>query len=257
MARYTTLALILFFCATPGRAHAQPAPTSAQAADRYAVLLKTRGPDADLLYNLGTAAADAGEWGRAVWALERARLFAPRDPDLLHNLDVVRQRVRVERMKNLTSARLTDGEPDGAAAFRAATAVSPWAAPGAVLLASLLFTALLAARARLRPGGAQDTAAVLAGLAALTALACLAAGAAQLVTLDTLRLGVVLNPDQRIASTPSATADARAHADLYPGAIVRVLDARSDGWTHIRLVDGTAGWVRAADVGLIQAAEQP
>lgn len=260
MARRILFALTLLFCASP--AAAQGAGDAAAqafdrgdfdtAAERYTILLQTRGADAPLLYNLGTSAAEGGDWGRAVWALERAHLRAPSDPDIAHNLAVVRQRVRVDRMKNLTHERLTDGEPDGAFAFRAATALPTWATAAAVLVFNLLLIFLLVLRRKLRDGGARDGATVLAGGLALLLLLLLAAAAAQLLALSELRLGVVLAAEQRLASTPSATADARPHADLYRGAVVRVLEARSDGWTHIRLVDGTAGWVRDNHVGLIQ-----
>lgn len=45
--------------------------------------------DAAVYYNLGTAYARTGESGRALWMLLRARRLAPRDRDVLANLDLL------------------------------------------------------------------------------------------------------------------------------------------------------------------------
>jgi len=232
------------------RAFAEGHP--AEAARRYEVLLKTRGVSADLLYNLGTSSAWAEDYGRAIWALERARLLSPRDGGIAHNLDVTRQRVRVRRMQNLTTGKLTDGEPGGVFLLRTLT----WGTEGEygvliVLLNLLMFGALIARRP-LREGGARDGMSVLAGLLGLLLVVAVGLGVAQSWVRSSVRVGVILDGEVPLHEAPSATAVHRAHPDLFSGATVRLVEQRPDGWTQVEVVDGKTGWLLSSKLGEIR-----
>lgn len=224
----------------------------AESARRYEVLLETRGPSPALLYNLGTAASFSEDYGRAIWALERARLLDPRNDDIQHNLDVTRQRVRVRRMQNLTTGKLTDGEPDGVVWFRTLT----WATEGEIglliVLLNLLTFGALALRRRLPEGGLRDGAGVLVGLLAILLTTTLAFGVAQSWARASVRVGVILDADVPLHVAPSATAEHKPHPDLFNGATVRILDQRSDGWTQIQVVDGKTGWLLSNKLGEVR-----
>jgi tetratricopeptide (TPR) repeat protein len=63
----------------------------AGAAASYEESLVKSGPDAAVYYNLGNSYQNLKQYGPAILAYERARLLAPRDPDLLANLALARK----------------------------------------------------------------------------------------------------------------------------------------------------------------------
>ena len=63
----------------------------AAAAAAYEQALAADGPRAAVFYNLGNSYQRLGRTGPAILAYERARLLAPRDPDLLANLALARK----------------------------------------------------------------------------------------------------------------------------------------------------------------------
>jgi tetratricopeptide (TPR) repeat protein len=222
-----------------------------EAARRYQVLVATHGPSADLLFNLGTARAEAGEHGQAIFALEQARLLAPRDTGIRQNLDIVRQRVRVARMEESGRRELTEGEPDAVFWFRLATWFVPVELAWIVVIFNFLTFGALAVRRQLRAGALRDTATVVA-FGAMTALALsLSMLFAHAAIVKQVQIGVVLNEEVELHQTPTATALTRPHPDVYSGAVLRVLDRRSDGWTQVRVVDDTVGWLRSAEIGAL------
>jgi hypothetical protein len=220
----------------------------AEAARRFEVLLETRGDSAALYHNVGTSWSLAGEPGRAIWALERARLLDPGDPDTAHNLEVTRQRVRVERVRRTRGARLTEGEPEGLFWFRLLTAREGSWWVWLALLTWALGWALLAWRRRLPAGGRKDGVTVAASLLLVVGLALVGALTARAAVIAQVHPGVVLAQGAQLARAPVVTATRERHPDLYAGAVVRVLERRSDGWSHVRLVDGTQGWLTSQEV---------
>lgn len=67
----------------------------AGAAAAYETILKNDGPRASVYYNLGNSYQSLKKYGPAILAYERARILAPRDPDLLVNLELARKAVAV------------------------------------------------------------------------------------------------------------------------------------------------------------------
>ncbi len=225
--------------------------TPAPSPTRYEVLLSSDGPSPDVLYNLGTAYAARGDAGKALWALERARLASPGDPDVLHNLEVVRQRVRVRRMEQRRAGRMTEGEPDGVSTFRTLTAVTAGTLAWPALLAWIAAFALLLWRRRVPVGGAKDAVTVAAVLLFVVAALGFGGLTARTVALDTVEVGVAVAKKPALRRAPIATEKRGPHPDLFEGATLRVLERREDGWIHVQLVDGTVGWLQKDAVGLI------
>ena len=224
---------------------------AAEAARRYRVLLDARGPSADLLYNLGTAHAYAEAPGRAIWALERARTRAPRDAAIVHNLEVVRQRVRVARLGQKIRGELTEGEPEGVALRRALTAWTPLEVAAPLLVVNALMFALLAWRRKTESGGFRDAQTVGVGVLAVLVLGlALMLGARQWAA-HTIDVAVVLEARTGLVETPAPGAKAQRHVDVFEGAFVRVLDKRDDGWVRVRLASGSEGWIDARRIGAI------
>lgn len=232
-------------------AKAYGAGNYAEAARRYKVLVETHGPSADLLYNLGTARAEAGQPGRAIFALERARVLAPRDEGIARNLDIVRQRVRIARMEKRASHALTEGEPDDIFWYRVATWFDPVVLAWIVVLFNFLTFGALAVRRSLRAGALRDTFAVGAMLAVTGLVLSLSTLLFHAAVTRNVQIGVVLDETAQLHQTPTATALTRGHPDVYPGAVLRVLDQRSDGWTKVRVVDDTVGWLPSSEIGAI------
>ena len=224
----------------------------AEAARRYEVLRQTRGASADLFYNLGTAYAFADDPGRAIWALESGRLLSPRDGEIAHNLEVMRQRVRVARLKQQVRGKLTDGEPQGLASRRIATTFTGFELGLAVVVTNAGFFLLLMVRRLMEAGGRRDAITVAAGLVLLLTIGSLTALVARQAIVSQVGIGVVLDSKVGLSDAPTISSMSRRHLDLYQGAMVRVLEARGDGWLHLELVDGTDGWVKSAHVGVVE-----
>ncbi|MBB5351271.1 hypothetical protein HNR46_001507 [Haloferula luteola] len=66
-----------------------------EAAEGFEKVLERDGPRVSVLQNLGSAYHQLGQEGRAILALERALLLAPRDPDLQANLKRIRDEAAV------------------------------------------------------------------------------------------------------------------------------------------------------------------
>ncbi len=223
----------------------------AQAARNYEVLLKTQGASTDLLFNLGTSWAHAGDSGRAIWALERARLRAPDDVEILQNLEIMRQRVRVERARKWSGSRMTQGVPEEVFWQRLATSWSVGELAWTLVLLNGLFFALWAARRTRKEGGIKDGLTVGTGITLVLLVLVLSSLIARQTIVHTIELGIALETNKGLLDTPVATAKARRHPDFYSGAVVRILAERTDGWIQLRLVDGSQGWVARESVGRI------
>ncbi len=234
-----------------GAAKAYQSGEYAEAARLYQVLVDTRGATADRLYNLGTSWALADKPGRALWALERARVLRPGDEAIGHNLEVMRQRVRVGRLRNARAARLTEGEPDGLFWFRLGTSWSTSLFLIVVLLCNALGWGLLALRRRGEEGGRKDALTVAATLCLVVAFLGTSALVMRAVAVSQVKVGITLEAEAQLAVSPVVTSQKARHPDLFEGAVVRVLERRSDGWVHVGLVDGTQGWVTDQEVGLV------
>lgn len=67
----------------------------AKASESYQKLIDENGPSVALYYNLGNSEYRLGHFGPAILAYERAKLLAPRDPDLIANLNLAKKAATV------------------------------------------------------------------------------------------------------------------------------------------------------------------
>ncbi len=206
-----------------------------EAAERLERIATQHGWSAALLFNLGNASFRAGQIGQAVLAYERARLLAPRDPDLAANLRQVRR-----------AASLALPEPTLWERFVEPLTGDGWAllASASLVLACVLALGTAALRRTPRPllpRALAATATVAASMALLAGFACATA-------IAQARRGVVLaaEPTLRVAPYPTASASQR----LAPGEIVE-LGREHAGFVLIRAHDGRSGWIAASEVGRI------
>jgi hypothetical protein len=244
MKRFLSLLFLLCLAAPmPGRA-ATPSETPAQAAfgqanrafaegktgeaiAGYRELLQ-QGYSAPLLFNLGNAEAKAGHRGRALAAYDRARLLAPRDPDIEANRSFVLDQANLPAPGTFPQRLAEPISPDGWAWLFVAALTA--ACAGAFALAA-------------RPGAPLRLATAAALAAALLALAGL------LLRHSERHRAYVIAPEATARLSPFD--EAQAAFVLPDGAAVTVEDAH-DGYLRVRDAKGNSGWVRQDEIEAVQ-----
>lgn len=203
------------------------------AAALYQKVIDSDGPDASTLYNLGNCEQKLGHHGRAILAYERARLLAPRDPDLLANLAFARKTAAVFE---------EPGRFPRMEAFLDFLSLNEWSFLVAGAALSLGVLAVIAGIGRLpgRPG------AVMAGLAAFILLL---GSLALYLRREERSQGVVVAQSATIRLSPFEKAEPVGTAGS--GRIVSILKGEK-GFRYVR-VSGTGleGWVSDKDVSPI------
>lgn len=206
--------------------------------------------NADVYYNLGTAEAEAGRLGYAIWALEQAVLLRPDHADAAHNLEQARGLAMREGLAGGSEQRvILPGDDDvGTGLF---TALSPSTLTALfVAVWALLFACLVAVR-RAPPGGwrtAFGFAAVLAGLGSMAAGGLLAG---RVLIVNRAQYGVVVTDRVSVVAGPGEKY--RSVANVLAGVKVRVRGQDAD-WVHVTLADGADGWLKT---GQIERLRQP
>ncbi len=189
-------------------------------------------PDADgrVLYNLGNSLVRSGRLGEALVAYERARRVMPRDPELLANIRLVKERLELGT---------GEGEP-----FLQAVAELRSRFTGRELLAlCVLFHALAAVGLVL--GRSRGWLRVMGGVFAVPAVLL----SLELLWFAPVRadIGIVVTPRAELVAEPQAGLD--AVLVLREGVEVEVLSTGPE-WTRVR-VQGRSGYVPAATVGVV------
>jgi len=200
------------------------------AAGIYQQLLDQHGPSATLLYNLGNCAYRQGQRGRAIAYYEQARRLAPRQGEIVDNLNFVRAslglapRYRVEHPRDLLSFVRDYLRPDewllGIAAL--------------ILLWSIGFALCTWQRRRQPRRWLHLTAAVLL-LVSATALITQLRGPYR-----PNAQAVIVRDQARVHVLPNSEA-ATAAIDLPEGSFGAIVGSRSD-WLRIRVGNGE-GWI--------------
>jgi hypothetical protein len=217
--------------------------------ERAATLLPQR--SAIVSYDLGTAYAHVGELGRATFHLRRAMDFrAGATTEVLesarHNLGVVRRRVELQATSS------------GALVDRPETwwdlVVEALRAPGIgwlSLLSGWGFLAALFFHRRRKLAGAPTT---VAGTISIVLAVCyVVPGALHALALRADRTApVAIVLDERVDAREGPGTHRKVEHTLQGGAQVRIVD-RAPGWTRVRLPGGIEGWVSEAAVGELDA----
>lgn len=208
------------------------------AADIYREVLDQDGASAAVLFNLGNCEQRLGRYGPAILAYERARLLAPRDPDIAANLGLARKAATVFE---------ESGRYPRLDAFFSYLSLNEWS--WLVAGSGLLLGGLAVLRGGWRLGkrwmvvGTRAT----AGLAVV----CILAGAGALYLRHGERnRGIVLTDNAVVRLSPFEKAESLGTAGS--GRIVHLHETK-DGFHYVQ-VPGTElrGWMSAKDVGAIE-----
>jgi len=210
----------------------------AGAAAAYEKILVEHGPRAAVYYNLGNSHLRMGDHGPAILAYERARLLAPRDPDLRSNLALAR--------KNAAAFEEEPGQHPRVAAALHFLSRNEWSwllAGGAILLGGL---ALVCGVVRVRRVWMSR---VMVISAVLATLVMLASSAALHLRRDETARGVIVAADAVLRLSPFETAEALGTPG--PGRTVRIGE-RSGDFRFIE-IPGTnlQGWLAEKDVAAV------
>ncbi len=199
--------------------------------------LERRGYGGYLLhYNLGNAYYKNGELGRSILHLEKALLYRPQDPDVLHNLKVVRARTRdrLEPVPLLFFVRWWNE-------FRTAYT------PGTFFIVSVVLLWILAAALFVFFGFRNIVLRRLAmGLGiffGVLFILSVVLYSARLDELNAHRYAVVMPDETVVRSTPDASGI--ESFKVHEGLKVHIMEMR-DAFYRIRLADGKTGWIRAS-----------
>ncbi len=192
--------------------------------------------DFDLYYNLGNTAYKNGDLGVSVVYYERALRLEPGNGDVLHNLNVVRARLR-DRVEPIPLLFFVQWWNDLRQAHH----------PGVFFTWSVIFLCFLAAAAFVFFGYRQVLLRRFALAAGVLFLACFITALSLYVLrteeLAARRNAVVIPTEIAVRSAPDATGV--ESFILHEGLKVEILGER-DGYYRIRLADGKIGWVEAS-----------
>ena len=207
------------------------------AADAYQKVIESDGSSAALLYNLGNSQYRLGQYGPAILSYERAKLLAPRDPDLLANLTLARKAATVFDKGSF------DPRLEAVLTWLSLNEWS-WLVVGAAIWIGVL--SVMGGVVRLsRPATRKFAAASLV----FASLIILAGATALFLRRDERTRGIVLSKDAAIRLSPFEKAETIG----TPGAgrIVHVGE-KNGGYFYIT-VPGTElhGWMAGADVARI------
>ena len=211
------------------------------AIESYEAALK-KGKSANLYYNLGNAYYRTDNVTRAIINYEKARLLAPGDDDIIHNLEVARSK---------TIDNIQPGEKIFFKVWyeniKTSMGIDTWATLSLVSLvvALLLFLVYLFVKNMML----RKVAFYLSvALVIVFILGNVFASQLKDYTINS-KCAVIVSPTATAKKTPTEQgADA---CILHEGTRGDVIDALK-GWYEIRLADGIEGWISEKDVEVIQ-----
>ena len=208
------------------------------AVESYEQLLSL-GYDASVLhYNLGNAFLRGGELGRSIAAYQRARARAPRDQDVLANLDFARQSTK------------DDLSPPQASATVQTLFFWHFVLSGdelwVVLLIGNLLLWLLGCYSVWRGRLAEWTRWTMVAVVLVTAAS---GGSLSVRAVAPVQIAVVVPAEVNVLA--AMRTDAVVRFVLHGGSEVRV-EAESDDWLRVSLPDGQQGWLERRYLEIFQ-----
>ena len=211
------------------------------AIESYEAALK-KGKSANLYYNLGNAYYRTDNVTRAIINYEKARLLAPGDDDIIHNLEVARSKT-IDNIQPGEKIFFKVWYED----IKTSMDIDTWATLSLVSLvvALLLFLVYLFVKNMM-----LRKVAFYLSVALVIVFILGNVFASQLKDYTTnSKCAVIVSPTATAKKTPTEQgADA---CILHEGTRGDVIDALK-GWYEIRLADGTEGWISETDVEVIQ-----
>lgn len=222
------------------------------AAGRWATLAAEHPGSAEVQYNLGTALAHAGDYGRARLALERAALYAPDRNDIGQNREAVERIVRLRQIEETRGTVRENTTSEGLFWWRLAGQTPQNTFPLAVAL-FLWVSAVFGVLGRIRDHDGADwekwAAIASFGIACLFAVGI----AGRAAVLESVDPAVVVADEPNLREGPSKhAANQRVSTVLVPGVMLPVVDTR-DGWVQLEFADGTRAWLERSAVDYVEA----
>ena len=206
----------------------------AEAEAYYKSLVRTSAPSAKLFYNIGNCLYQQGKYAQALAYYESALRIAPRDSDVLENLNLTRRKLALPEKHRL------EKPSDILPYVRDLLRPDEW-----MLLvfagAALMFTAF-GLRRFVKPrlwGSLLGIGVIAAGLSFLAVMV-------QNSTSYDSRSAVLLTRNAALHALPSPQSPRLTEISLQPGEEVVIEEARQD-WVRIR-AGAAEGWVRKSDV---------
>ncbi len=190
-------------------------------------------PSPAALYDLGNCLYQMGELPKAMVCYERAMRLAPRDSDILENLNLVRRKLSLPELYRM------DSPSSVLPCLRDSLRPDEWAV---VLCLGLALSFASLGLRLLRPGPAW-AAVLAAGLLLASASAFFALS--QSFSSYSQEDAIVIVRNASVRSLPAESAQL-SDMKLKPGEAVRVEERRMD-WVRVRSGDAE-GWLRASDV---------
>jgi tetratricopeptide (TPR) repeat protein len=197
-----------------------------EAASAYEQILKSGRASTAVYFNLGNAFFKAGQIGRAICAYRQARGVAPRDPDVLANLQFARSQVQGPTLSSAAWQRWLGG-----------LSLNEWTLFAAVSLWAWLLTLMLP---QWRPGLKPVLRGWTIALGILAAVLCACLGA-DYYRARIIQSAVVISHEAVVHQAPLA--ESPGPLKLNEGAEVRILDHKED-WVQVTTDPRRIGWVR-------------
>jgi len=197
--------------------------------------------NAELWYNIGDAAFQAGDNAHAVLGYERALKLDPSFEDARYNLGIVaRQLDRIDAVPEFVLKRFFRNICYGLGA-------NGWALLGAIFFLMTLAGVWLFLRSGRR--GLRLTGFFGGILTLLLCAGALAFSAWQYADYADRTEAVVMKARSTVRSAPSSSGSTSLF-DLHAGTKVTTLES-VNGWSNIRIADGREGWIKEEDIEVI------
>lgn len=232
----------------------------AKAVEIYTKVLETEGSNAQLLFNLGNAYCQTGDYGRAMVSYERARRQDPSIKELNANIKYLQSRIEDSNKAEQKGKRLkvTPDEPSFFQSVRTAVAVdisgNVWAVCGAVMfvlavgcVALYIFTRNVIARKIGFFGG---------GVALLLSIVFVFFAFMGARAYHSAGEGVLLPLKTTLRTEAGKSGSEEQGRVLTKGTIVQILTEENDAdgivrWYKVRLNSDYIGWVPAESLETI------
>ncbi len=205
----------------------------ATAITQYESILKTNNYSEGLYYNLGNAYFKTNNLGKAILYYEKALLAAPRDADVLYNLEIAKAKTK-DDLSRIGKFFLAEWWQSIHKSFNASvwgmlTLLSLWAG-----IAGFILWLLAASRERKKQGFIGGIALI------LLSILLYFLGNSQANFEQNSRTAVVLENTIELKNGPDA--QSTAVIDVHEGLKVELLDQIGD-WYKVKLMNGDEGWL--------------
>ncbi len=209
----------------------------AEAEEFYKSQMQSTKPSSNLYYNIGNCLYQQGKYAQALASYETALRLAPRDSDVLENLNLTRRKLALPEKNKLNA-------PSDILPF-----ARDYLRPDEWLLLMLAGIGLMFASLGLRRFANPQFWGTILGIGVIIAGISLCAITVQNATSYNTRLAVMLTRNVPLYALPSAQSLRLENINLQPGEDVIIEESRQN-WVRIR-AGAAEGWVKKSDVQML------